>query len=181
MNPPKEERRSKSPRLQWKSDTYLGLRPSEIDWARLAAFIDGEGSINLSPRRTNTGGTITLCAKIVIANTDFRLAHWLSQTFGMTYRCDPARVNHDRWKPCFWATACGYRACWIARNAMPWFLLKAAQAEVLLTHQETMGSFERGSGVKTPDNVLEFRNELRQKLHELNRRGPKVAAIAEVS
>jgi hypothetical protein len=156
------------------------LCPSEINWARLAAYIDGEGSVNLTPRRTNTGGTITLCAKVVVANTDFRLAHWLSENFGMKYRCDSARENHLRWKPCFWATACGYRACWIARNAMPWLLLKAEQAKVLLEHQETIGSFERGSGVKTPIDILEYRNKLRNRLHELNKRGPRVSAIGEV-
>lgn len=91
-----------------------------------------------------------------------------------------SRKNSDRWKPCFWAQACSYRACWIAYNVLPWLMLKGEQAELLLKHQETMGSFVRGSGVKTPTNVLEFRSDLRNKMHDLNKRGPRVAAIGEV-
>ena len=168
--PSKESRRVQSPKTNWKSPEYLGLRPSELDWARLSAFIDGEGCISFSPRDTDTGGTLTLCGRVTVTNTDARLIAWLAETFGMTfYR--RARKS-DKWKPVYWAQASGYRACWVVLNCSPWLMLKREQAELLLKHQETMGSFERGSGIKTPDNVLEFRASLNTKMHKLNRRGP---------
>src|SRR5258705_8131274 len=127
MRPTKESRRSDSPKKNWKSVEYLGLRPTTIDWARLAAYIDGEGSINLSPRRTNTGKSLTLCAKVVVTNTDFRLAKWCLDTFGMKYYEHSNNTSSKRsvnWASCVYAQACGYKASWILLNCLPWFLLK---------------------------------------------------------
>src|SRR6266436_1261162 len=116
MRPTKESRRVVSAKTQWKSEEYLGLRPDSYDWARMAAYIDGEGSINLSPRRTNLGKTLTLCAKVVVTNTDFRLAKWCLDNFGMKYHVQSFAYGGSRaenWASCFHAQACGYKACWI--------------------------------------------------------------------
>jgi len=146
-----------------------------LDWARLAIFIDGEGSINLVPRRTDTGDTMTFCGKVVVTNTDPRLAKWCLDTFGMKfYSHGNNRNSNPRWKPCYFAQACGYKAAWILLNCLPYFILKREQAEVVLAHQETtqVGTWNRGSGVKTPTDILQFRLELKRQLTELNRRGP---------
>lgn len=169
------ERRVNSPKQDWKSDSYLGYKPHVLDWARLAAYIDGEGSINLTPRRTDTGGTLTLCGKVVVTNTDPRLAKWCLETFGMKfYSHSNNKLRNPNWRGCYFAQACGYKAAWILRNCLPHFILKAARAEIVLEHQESTkaGTFQRGSGIRTPQNILDYRLNLKQRLSELNRRGP---------
>jgi hypothetical protein len=157
----------------------MGMRPDSHDWARLAAYIDGEGSINLSPRATNTGRTQTFCAKVVVTNTDFRLAEWCQRTFQMKFyghSNNSERRHSPNWKSCYYAQACGYKAAWILLNCLPWFVLKREQAEVVLQHQETLNPdmFERGSGMKTPQHVLDIRIGFKKRLAELNKRGPRV-------
>lgn len=173
----KESKRVKSPKMEWRGEEYLGLRPSTTDWARLAAYIDGEGSINLSPRLTGQSKSLTLCGKVVVTNTDFRLIKWCSETFGMSFHTrsfEWAGGRADKWKPCYWANANGYRAAWILNQCLPWFLMKREQALVVLEHQQTtaVGYWGRGKGVQTPTDILAYRQSLKDKLTQLNRRGP---------
>jgi hypothetical protein len=178
MRPSKQSRRVDSPKKLWKSDEYLGLKPSLIDWARLAAYVDGEGSINLTPRRTDRAKSMTYCARVVVTNTDFRLTKWCMDTFGVPYYEKSFKWGGSHaanWKSCFFAQASGYRACWILRNCLPFFIMKREQAEVVLQHQETLNPdvFNRGGGVTTPQDILEYRLRLKKKLAQLNKRGPE--------
>lgn len=166
----KVNRRSKSPKKDWDQPAYMGLTPASTDWARLAAFIDGEGTIGLNPRRTKDSPIF--CARVQITNTDPRLPVWLYDNFGFAVTI--GNRKSDRWKDCYWSSAHGYRACWVLRNCLPWLLLKKEQAEIVLKHQTTIGfvAFDRGPGMTTPDNVIQFRMELKNRLHDLNHRGP---------
>lgn len=165
--------------MDWRSETYLGITPSSHDWARLAAFIDGEGSINFSVRKPSAGQyNDTLMGRIQVTNTDVRLIKWCAETFGMNMADKPhspgrRKGNEHKWKPCMFATATSFRACWILHNCLPWFILKRDQALIILDHQSTtvVGLWERGVGKKTPQDILEYRSSLRRKLAELNKRG----------
>jgi hypothetical protein len=167
-----------SPKKHWKSEEYLGLKPTSHDWARLAAYIDGEGSINLSlSSRKGTNKTFSLCARVVVTNTDSRLAKWCLDNFGMRFyghsnNTSPRRS--DSWKGCYYAQACGYKAAWILYNCVSWFILKREQAEVVMAHQETIGPdvWQRGSGEKTPQHIIDIRLGYKRRLNELNKRGP---------
>jgi len=167
--------------MEWRGAEYLGYKLEPTDWARLAAYIDGEGSINLVPRKTPHMKSMTYCAKVVVTNTDFRLAKWCYDTFGMKFY---GHSNNNRqnpnWKSCVVAQACGFKAAWILRNCLPWFVLKMAQAEVVLAHQETLvpDAFPRGQGYQTPTDILEMRLGLKQQLTELNKRGPSKLDVA---
>lgn len=174
----KELRRSTSPKKNWDSAEYMGFNPDSHDWARLAAFIDGEGSINLSPKKIKSG-TPLYYGKVVVTNTDFRLAKWCLDTFGINFYSHsnnalPASRNQN-WALCVYAQACSNKAAWILRNCLPYFILKRQQAEIVLEHQRTKHPdyFERGSGIKTPANVLDFQLSLKKRLAELNKRGRK--------
>lgn len=175
MNPyeysnPNGYQRIQGPRMDWDADSYLGLNPSPVDWARLAAYVDGEGSINLTPRATDTGNSLTLCGRVVVTNTDMRLPLWCHKTFGMNINGKEhypgKRAGREiNWKSCYYAVANGFRAAWILRNCLPWFLMKADQAQLVVEHQQSSSPdlFRRGSGVKTPQNILEYRMALKQK------------------
>lgn len=176
---PKESRRVVRPRMDWRGEEYLGLKPSIIDWARLAAFIDGEGCIRLGMKRnSSTVYSTVFYALMVVTNTDPRLARWCRDVFGMVVRLKKhtpgSRAgNEHKWKPCYFSTASGFRACWILNNCLPWFLLKREQAETVLAHQETTyaDGYRRRPGSKTPQDILEYRLSLKTKLAELNKRG----------
>jgi len=171
--------------LNWDTDEYLGLKPSATDWARLAAYIDGEGCISLAPRQTPKGKSLTFYGKVVVTNTDIRLANWCLKNFGMKFFVKGhgwAGERGQSWKDCYFAQACSYKAAWILRNCLPWFLLKREQAEVVLAHQETtkVGTWERGPGVKTPQDLLDYRMSLKNKLLELNKRGSGANQVADI-
>ncbi len=178
---PKETRRVVSARMEWESPTYMGFTPTSHDWARLAAYIDGEGSINFSPRQSRVPGqSMTLMGRVDVTNTDIRLIQWCANTFGMGWRGKPHSPGkrsgkEQNWKPCYHATSTSFRAAWLMHNCLPWFILKRAQASILIEHQTTtvVGLWERGVARKTPQDILKYRLSLKHKLAELNRRGPK--------
>lgn len=180
---PKEMRRV--PVKEWRGPSYLGFTPTDMDWARMAAYIDGEGAISLSPRRTNTGFSQTFCGKVIVTNTDIRLAEWCKATFGMKYFGHGrawAGERSAKWKPCWFAQASSFKAAWILHNCLPWFLLKREQAEVVIEHQASTipDMFVRAQGNRTPGHVLEYRAMLKSRLTELNRRGPVTAEGIEM-
>jgi hypothetical protein len=174
----KENRRVQHP--DRKSDEYLGLKPNSYDWARLAAYRDGEGSINFAARKaTGDSKSITLLGRVQVTNTFGPLIVWCCDTFGMRFhiqkRNSQAEIARERnWKECYFSTATSYRACWILHNCLPWFIVKAEQAKLVMDHQESIGPdvWKRGSGVQTPHNILDYRAGLRKRLQNLNHRGP---------
>jgi hypothetical protein len=179
---PKEKYRSHTPRMNWREAAYMGFQPTEMDWARLAAYIDGEGSIGLGVRRASKESySETLMGKVIVTNTDQRLVQWCFETFGMNFYGKAIRPGkragrEQNWKGCFYAQACSYKAAWVCLHCLPWFLLKREQAELVIANQKTtqVGLFKRGVAVKTPQDILEYRKSLKAKLNELNRRGPEV-------
>jgi hypothetical protein len=66
-----------------------------------------------------------------------------------------------------------FQAAWVLRNCLPWFLMKQEQAKVVIEHQEstTPDNFNRGSGIRTPQDILEYRQMLKNRITELNKRG----------
>ena len=115
--------------------------PTEIDCARLAAFIDGEGMIDIhthSQFRKHLNRVYeTRYVRIVIVNTDFRLARWCKATFG-GHAAFEQRKN-PKWRPVAkWYVSTG-KAVEILQLCYPYMLLKREQAEVAFAFQETVG------------------------------------------
>lgn len=160
----------------WKSEKDLS-GVTDIDWARLAAFIDGEGHIGIvrkgikktGPRAGKRGADYI---RITIANTDPRLIIWLQLRFGggRTYRNISREINH-RWKGVFhWDTASAHAAR-LLEGCLKYFIIKRDQAEIALAFQATM----KRRGVKgTPESILNDREALKQKIRLLTARGPQL-------
>ncbi len=111
--------------------------PSEVDWARLAAFIDGEGCVRISHLKRKDKNKYTMWMEVVICNTDPRLIQWLVNTFGIGRVASMSHQN-VKWATSFrWHTSCR-QAEWVLENCLPFFVIKREQAEIALAFQATL-------------------------------------------
>jgi len=143
--------------------------PTEIDWVRLAAFIDGEGMIDIHTHRQfrKDLGRLheTLYVRIIIVNTDPRLALWCKNTFGGTANLD--RKSNPKWRNCLKWYCSSKKAAEILRGCLPYFLLKREQAELALIFQETV-THSMGRKGHTPE-THNRRLDIQQKMKLLKR------------
>lgn len=133
---------------------------STIDYARLAAYIDGEGCIRLQPsghKRAHRFYTVML----VIGQSEhagMQLIEWLHQTFG-------GRVNKGKGKYCpmyYWmlgATALDI----VLVRCLPYLLVKGDQVRLALEYRGTVTD----KTFNLPDSLVQHREEIRMKLHQL--------------
>ena len=147
--------------------------PSNSDWLRLAAYIDGEGAILLNKFSTKSGRR-EMWIRVVIANTDPRLPKWCQDTFGGTFVAEK-RSKNPKHSDCYrWHVSCT-TAEWVLRNCLPFFLIKKEQAEIALKFQDTLG----GPGIPVSETTRVVREELRDQLHSMKRYSPLYKQSAE--
>jgi hypothetical protein len=142
----------------------LETNPTREDWIRLAAFIDGEGSILINERNTQGKSNWGPWLRVVIANTDPRLPRWLRMTFGGGAVVARRRAKANHRHAIKWHVSCR-QAEEILRNCLPFLLLKKEQAEIALAYRETIG----GPGKRVSLEVMEKRKEYRARLVELRK------------
>ncbi len=145
---------------------------SQLDWARLAMAIDGEGNISIQQSSTTAKGKTyrNHVLRVNVSNTDFRLALWIKRIFGG--RTNPRPKRNPRWKPSLeWNTQATHAAK-ILEACLPYFILKRQQAEIGLAFQSTK---RKAGGPKLGSEILFQRSELTSRLRELNRKGPRAA------
>jgi hypothetical protein len=144
--------------------------PNEIDWARLAAYIDGEGMIDIHTHRQwreHLGRTHeTMYVRIAIGNTDPRLAQWCQRLFGGNISFNRKDHQHPKWRNILTWYVTSKTAVEIISNCLPYFLLKREQAEIALVFQETVFRVGR-SGHTTA--TLGRRQQLQQQMKHLKR------------
>ena len=128
-----------------------------IDWARMAAYIDGEGCIRIRPVST---GRRNHALELSLTNTDYRLLSWISTTFGgKVYKAvgckTTTKKNVWRWQ----ANPNESKA--ILEGCLPYFIVKREQAEIgiafknLCEQQKASREVVRGKGV--PEHILSQR------------------------
>lgn len=144
---------------------------SQMDWIRLAAFIDGEGSIFIG-RSTRKGGCVQHALEVVVSGTSPLLINWLLNTFGgNAYLSYPNGTSDLGSKICTSWKLFEIRAEMVIRACLPYFIIKRSQADIALAYRDL-----KRRGVKwqkvTPA-VIEQRDALRNQLHILN--SPKFA------
>lgn len=148
---------------------------SDIDWARLAAFFDGEGCISICTATGNRRGHTQWFLRAFICNTDPRLIMWCHERFGGVVRGKP-REDRKRHKPCWEWIVVANVASAILTGCLPYFIIKREQAEVGLAFQATKVYGQRHTGLAknartVPPEVLKYReycyDELRRLKQEL--------------
>ena len=138
------------------------VEPSDLDWARLAAYVDGEGSILINERngdgRTNWGSWL----RLIICNTDPRLILWLKKTFGGNVVCGRKRAKTCHRYQLKWHVSCR-QAYALLKGCYPYLICKKDQAECAFAYQESI----RGPGHRVAPETNAFRMNMRLKLKDL--------------
>ena len=166
----------------WKSPIFDCLCPTAIDWAMMAAFIDGEGSILINTQKNKRGEVRGFYLRVMVANTDVRLMHWLQERFGGTFKdANTAKYYEGKnWKRAYHWGASAHRGAWILQNCLPYFVMKRDQAELGIQLQDSLEkNSRRGRGRTTSREVHESRQQIKQQLLVLKQRGLKSAPEQE--
>jgi hypothetical protein len=122
-------------------DDYRELiaKVSDIDIARLAAFIDGEGSIHINQRnKSGMMQTPQLSLNLIITNTHIGFINWLKATFdGSIYFVKYEKCKHLGKKQVMRWQVNERMAGIILTRCLPYMLIKKEQAELALAFMET--------------------------------------------
>lgn len=112
---------------------------SPLDWARLAAFIDGEGCIRIATVKGNkTSSRRVMYVEVTITNTDVRLVEWLGRTFGGSVVPQRKSQTRPNWSSCFAWSVASRHATALLQRLLPLFIIKREQAEIALAFQATI-------------------------------------------
>ena len=132
---------------------------SVIDWARLAAYIDGEGHIALNENKMSNGKRYAYL-RVIVTNTDPRLIIWLQRMFGGgVVRVERQQAQHRR--AFKWTASCRHAEA-ILRGCLPYFIMKRDQADIALAFQETLRGYHRWK--PRPEDVSDLRTQYREQL-----------------
>lgn len=146
------------PKIRGPLPDLSGIDP--IDWARLAAFIDGEGCILLNRHQGKRRRNMWL--RVHVVNTDPRLPRWILDTFkagSVTVHFKGNKAKNWR-SSLIWQSNC-QSAEMILRGCLPYFIIKREQAEIALAFQATLG----GPGSAISEETHDRREQLREELH----------------
>jgi hypothetical protein len=140
---------------------------SEMDWARLAAFTDGEGSILIAKGKRVAKGCDhpTYVLTLIVSNTDLRLIDWLVQTFGGASYFSHGMAQR-KWsvRTCYSWRMFDQRAATILEHCLPDFIIKGQQASTGVAFRRL--KWCRGNKVSKKD--LEVREKFRNEMCSLN-------------
>jgi len=142
---------------------------SELDLARLAAYIDGEGTISLDGSERTRRCSDRL--KITIVNTDLRLLVWCKDKFGGYIRISN-KATKKRRALYLWGIQ-DASAGELLEKCLPFFVIKREQAELGIAFRKTFSPSNRDPR-GLADSVKTDRKELRRKIVEM--RASKVLA-----
>ncbi len=154
-----------------KVEDYPVLRASQIEIARLAAFIDGEGCIMVN-RTVGQRKYVATYLIVVVTNTDPRLTQWCLKNFGgSVYSTKKVPPRRDIYK---WTVTCK-EAEMVLRACLPHFVMKREQAELGLVYQETIGV----NGKKVLPSVRQERDLIRQQMKDLRWQSVSLDELSE--
>lgn len=114
------------------------ITASEIDLAKMAAYIDGEGCIGISCRREET--TQWWHLHLNISNSDPRLIEWVQQRFGKGSVSIQKHGKRGQSKAVYNWLARDSQVAEILQLCLPYFTIKRDQAEIALAFRRTFFS-----------------------------------------
>lgn len=141
---------------------------TQIDWARLAAYIDGEGAILLNRYNDSKHNRLDMWLRVTVVNTDQRLPLWIFNTFGVGHFAMSDRRRKEEHRQAFRWQCSGRQAETVLRGCYEYFIIKREHANIALAFRATIG----GPGTAVSQEIREERERLRQALHALKRITP---------
>ena len=142
----------------------------EIDYARLAAYIDGEGAVQISKKKKDkTHPRESFSLKIRIGITDKRLINWLETEFGGNV--NETTTRNDKWKTVFIWDVFGKDVYKLLVRIRKYLIIKGEQADVGMAfwyETQRNGSNRRGG---RPKWKIERQTKYYHRMKELNMRG----------
>jgi hypothetical protein len=154
---------------------------SQIDLARLAAYIDGEGGITINSYFQNErNGSRRQHQRVVVqvSNSDIRLLDWCKSITGVgTVQFSNRRnklFGERNWKPVYVWSCANTKAYEVVMAVHPYLIIKRERAEIVEAFQKlVLRGTNRRKGVP-PENQTQ-RLQLVHDIRQLNRRGRGVA------
>ena len=156
--------------------------PTEIAWAKLAAFIDGEGSIYITILKHRDPAVRAMRYNqlvVSVTNTDPRLPLWCRDTFGCgSINKNRGNEKKDRgWKNGLSWRVYSKQAEWVIQNCLPHFVIKREQAEIALAYRKTFK--HRGGHDHITATEKEFREAAYLELQRLKHEHPAPAELIQ--
>jgi len=152
---------------------------SEIDWARLAAFIDGEGTILIN--RAKPTGRMRSPAHTLhvnIGNSSPVLIQWLFSSFGGSVHARKEKPDVAYHRMPFWNWCLREaQAEAVLRRCLPYLMIKLEQAKIGLAFRDLKNLGTR-KFTRVDAEQLRQRDEMYNKIHLLN--SPSLSMIQEV-
>lgn len=153
---------------------------SQIDWARLAAYIDGEGCIGITKECKRKGAASHwnnhYALRITVTNTDPRLPLWCKNIFGGFIAEMSQQPGHKQnWKSRFNWIVSNDRAAWVLRSCLSHFVIKREQAEIGLAFRETFSDRPKKLGV--PVEVMGKRESMFLRMKEIRHELPSMDSL----
>ena len=134
----------------------------EIDYARLAAFIDGEGNISIGRVKKKDRTHASYYLYICVSNTSGKLMDWLLKNFRGKKRGTILKSNNVYFK---WNIN-GEKAVKILRKITPYLIIKQAQAILGIEFYEKCHLYKRWATL--PLWSIEKRKKYYLKMKDLN-------------
>lgn len=143
----------------------------EIDFARLAAFIDGEGHIGIGRCRElrDHNGRVNYKMWLCIANTDPRLMIWLRRFVVGNFYVHRSDRRGGRY-PLYEWTVRSQEAVDLLSRLLPYFVMKRDQAELAIEFGRSLRDSRQGANgryLPLPQDVIDARNSVIQNLKTL--------------
>jgi hypothetical protein len=140
---------------------------SELNWARLAAFIDGEGCISITRSKRKGYTNLQYHLEVIVSGTDPRLHEWLQNNFsGAVYLIKNAVTSYRSNKVCQSWRMFNTRAVVILEHCLPYFIMKREQAEIGLAFMRLKVKGSQGKKISIVE--LQAHEDLRNKLRAIN-------------
>jgi hypothetical protein len=137
---------------------------SEIDWAKLAAYIDGEGCISIM-KCNPAFNRQTWILSVTVSNTDPRLPQWIKDRVGGQFSSQAVGTRKAT-LPIFHWNVRNKQAELVLRNCLPHFVIKREQAEIAIAFRGTTTN----TGRRPMDEaVVKVREEFKAQLTSLKK------------
>jgi len=158
------------PGVIWSPEKFKSVK--DTDWARLAAFIDGEGCICIKAFKSKVGRRHQVVVQVT--NTDPSLPYWLVSTFQAGHIQQRNRIG--KWSTVYDWMVRGKQACYIIEKCMPFFVIKVDQAKVALKFN-ALGYYQKKNGQRLDPEIIGQRDVLQKELSVLKFRNKQKEAF----